>query len=110
MLCRSLTNPAWCLYGHDDRAIVHPAGGALPRPADGWLGDIMSTSRTTDQAPSAASPVPTAADVHTIVTSQGIRTVEPLIRPYVRHTPAITIDRADFGLPPGPLVLKLEQL
>jgi threonine dehydratase len=36
--------------------------------------------------------------------------VEPLIRPYLRHTPAITVDRSDFGLPPGPLVLKLEQL
>ena len=44
------------------------------------------------------------------MTSQGIRTVEPLIRPYVRRTPAITVDRAEFGLPPGPLVLKLEQL
>src|SRR5215469_18358530 len=110
MLCPSLTDPAWCLYDRHGRAIVHPAGRALPRPADGWLGDIMSTPRTTDQAPSTASPVPTAADIHTIVTSQGIRTVEPLIRPYVRQTPAITIDRADFGLPSGPLVLKLEHL
>ena len=70
----------------------------------------MSTPRTTDQAASTAPPAPTAADVHTIVTSRGIRTVEPLIRPYVRRTPAITVDRAEFGLPPGPLVLKLEQL
>src|SRR5215471_16415888 len=110
MLCRRLTNTAWPLYGRQDCAIVHPAGRGLPRPADGWLGDIMSTPRTTDQAPPTGSPAPTAADVHTVVTSQGIRTVEPPIRPYVRHTPAITIDRADFGLPPGPLVLKLEQL
>jgi threonine dehydratase len=110
MLCRSWTNPAWCLYGRHDRAIAHPSSRALPGPAGGWLGDTMSTPRTTDQAPATASPVPAAADVHIIVTSQGIRTVEPLIRPYVRHTPAITIDRADFGLPPGPLVLKLEQL
>jgi threonine dehydratase len=36
--------------------------------------------------------------------------VEPIIRPYLRHTPVITVDRADFGLPPGPLVLKLEML
>src|SRR6516162_8888793 len=70
----------------------------------------MSTPRTTDQAASTAPPAPTAADVHTVVTTKGIRTVEPLIRPYVRHTPAITVDRAEFGLPPGPLVLKLEQL
>jgi threonine dehydratase len=33
-----------------------------------------------------------------------------LLRPYVRRTPVITVDRADFGLPPGPLVLKLEFL
>ena len=45
-----------------------------------------------------------------MVTTQGIRNVEPLIRPYLRRTPTITVDRADFGLPPGPLVLKLEQL
>jgi threonine dehydratase len=82
----------------------------LPRPAGGWLGEIMSTPRTTDQAPSAQPPVPTAADVQAVVTTKGIRTVEPLIRPYVRRTPAITVDRAEFGLPPGPLVLKLEQL
>jgi threonine dehydratase len=68
----------------------------------------MSTSQTTDQAlpPHPAGP----ADVVTVVTTKGIRSVEPLIRPYVRHTPAITVDRAEFGLPPGPLVLKLEQL
>ena len=68
----------------------------------------MSTSRTTDQAPPEATHG--AADVVTVVTTQGIRNVEPLIRPYLRRTPTITVDRADFGLPPGPLVLKLEQL
>src|SRR5689334_24759518 len=62
----------------------------------------MSTPHTTGET--------TAADVGTVVNRHGIRTVEPLIRPYLRHTPAITVDRADFGLPPGPLVLKLEQL
>ena len=29
---------------------------------------------------------------------------------YIRRTPAVTVDRADFGLAPGPLTLKLEQL
>ena len=70
----------------------------------------MSIPRTTDQAPLARLPAATAADVVTVVTSQGIRRVEPVIRRYVRRTPVITVDRADFGLPPGPLVLKLEQL
>jgi threonine dehydratase len=70
----------------------------------------MSIPRTTDQAPLAHLPAATAADVVTVVTSQGIRSVEPVIRRYVRRTPVITVDRADFGLPPGPLLLKLEQL
>lgn len=60
--------------------------------------------------PGGSLPRVSTADVGTVVTRHGIQTVEPLIRPYLRHTPAITVDRADFGLPPGPLVLKLEQL
>jgi threonine dehydratase len=32
------------------------------------------------------------------------------IRRYVRRTPVVTVDRADFGLAAGPLTLKLEQL
>ena len=34
--------------------------------------------------------------------------VEKVIRPYIRRTPVIEIDRADFGLGTGPLCLKLE--
>jgi threonine dehydratase len=71
---------------------------------------MTTTPHPTGQAPSAQHHELTAADVGTVVTRHGIHTVEPLIRPYLRHTPAITVDRADFGLPPGPLVLKLEQL
>jgi threonine dehydratase len=70
----------------------------------------MTTPHTTGQAAPAQYRDLTAADVGTVVTRNGIRTVEPIIRPYLRHTPAITVDRADFGLPPGPLVLKLELL
>jgi threonine dehydratase len=88
------------------------AGGhlGLLMAGGGWLGDSMSIPRTTDQAPPAQPGGTTAADVVSVVTSQAIRAVEPLIRGYVRHTPAIAIDRAEFGLPAGPLVLKLEQL
>jgi threonine dehydratase len=122
--------------GHE---LTVPGAGAprLPLPTDGCLAEGMTTPHTTGQAPSAQRREPTgtgqgpvtkerglrppggsggslprvsAADVGTVVTRHGIQTVEPLIRPYVRHTPAITVDRADFGLPPGPLVLKLEQL
>jgi len=70
----------------------------------------MTTPDTTGQATPAQYHDLTAADVGTVVTRHGIRTVEPIIRPYLRHTPVITVDRADFGLPPGPLVLKLEML
>ncbi|MBO0776525.1 MAG: pyridoxal-phosphate dependent enzyme, partial [Actinobacteria bacterium] len=44
------------------------------------------------------------------VTREAIASVAPLIGPHLRETPVVRADRADFGLPPGPLVLKLEQL
>src|ERR1700728_835113 len=47
-----------------------------------------------------------AGDVPLI--QQSVVAVEARIRPYVRLTPVITIDRAELGLPPGPLTLKLE--
>jgi threonine dehydratase len=46
----------------------------------------------------------------TEITRDAIASVVPLIGPHVRRTPVVRADRADFGLPPGPLVLKLEQL
>ena len=33
-----------------------------------------------------------------------------IIRPYIRRTPILEVDAADFALPPAPLVLKLELL
>jgi threonine dehydratase len=51
-----------------------------------------------------------AADIATVINRQAISSIDPLIRPYLRRTPVICADRADFGLPPGPLVLKLEHL
>src|ERR1700728_2521698 len=47
-----------------------------------------------------------AGDVPLI--QQSVVAVEARIRPYVRLTPVITIDRAELGLPPGPLTIKLE--
>ena len=46
----------------------------------------------------------------TSVTRESISRIEPLIRPYVRHTPTIAVDGADFGLPAAPIRLKLECL
>jgi threonine dehydratase len=40
----------------------------------------------------------------------GVERVEEHIRRYIRCTPVISIDRAELGLPPGPLTLKLEFL
>ena len=44
------------------------------------------------------------------VSRRGIAEVAREIRPYIRRTPVISLDRADFGLAAGELVLKLEQL
>ncbi|MDR0343943.1 MAG: serine/threonine dehydratase [Nocardiopsaceae bacterium] len=44
------------------------------------------------------------------VTREAIASVAPLLRPHLRRTPVAPADLADFGLPPGPLLLKLEQL
>ncbi len=40
----------------------------------------------------------------------GVAAVAQRIAPYIRVTPVIRVDLADFGLPGGPLTLKLEQL
>jgi threonine dehydratase len=44
------------------------------------------------------------------ITRADIERVYPIIVPYIRKTPVITITGADFGLPPFSLTLKLEQL
>jgi threonine dehydratase len=44
------------------------------------------------------------------VTRADIERVYPIIAPHIRRTPIVTISGADFGLPPFPLTLKLEQL
>lgn len=53
-----------------------------------------------------------AADVTTrgSVTRDRIVAVERVIRPYVRVTPVVTVDRSDFGLGSGPLHVKMEFL
>ncbi|TPN76893.1 threonine/serine dehydratase [Mesorhizobium sp. CU2] len=44
------------------------------------------------------------------ITRERIAAVEPRIRPYVRHTPVMRVDMADFGKAPFPVDLKLECL
>jgi threonine dehydratase len=44
------------------------------------------------------------------ITREAIARIEPLIRPYVRRTPTIAVDAADFGLTATPIQLKLECL
>jgi threonine dehydratase len=44
------------------------------------------------------------------ITRQRIAAVEPLIRPYVRHTPVLRVDMANFDRPPLAVDLKLECL
>jgi threonine dehydratase len=44
------------------------------------------------------------------VTRSDIERVYSVIAPHIRRTPIVTVSGADFGLPPFPLTLKLEQL
>jgi threonine dehydratase len=44
------------------------------------------------------------------LTRERIIATERLIRPRIRRTPVLRLDRSELGLAPGPLVLKLEQL
>src|ERR1700679_2039945 len=46
----------------------------------------------------------------TPITRERIKATEAVIRPYIRRTPLVAADMADFGLPPGPLTFKLEFL
>src|ERR1700742_557560 len=46
----------------------------------------------------------------TEITRETIAATEAAIRPYIRRTPQVAADMADFGLPPGPLTFKLEML
>ncbi len=49
------------------------------------------------------------ADV-TDITRERITATEAVIRPYIRHTPLLSADLADFGLPSASLTFKLEML
>jgi threonine dehydratase len=44
------------------------------------------------------------------LTAPAVAEVEQVIRGHIRLTPTVTVDRAEFGLAPGPLTLKLEFL
>src|SRR5271170_3333004 len=44
------------------------------------------------------------------ITRERITATEVVIRPFVRRTPLVKAEMADFGLPPGPLTFKLEML
>jgi threonine dehydratase len=44
------------------------------------------------------------------ITRERIAATEAVIRPYVRRTPLLRADLADFDLPPSPLIFKLEML
>jgi threonine dehydratase len=48
--------------------------------------------------------------VDSLITRERIAEAERVIRPYIRHTPVIRVDLADFGLPARPVELKLELL
>src|SRR5205814_9550045 len=62
-------------------------------------------SREASRAAMWHPPTMTAAIIR-----EAIAATERLIRPHIRRTPVIAVDRAEFGLDPGPLVFKLEFL
>jgi len=47
---------------------------------------------------------------HSNITRERIAAMEPRIRPYIRHTPVLRVDMADFDRPPLAVDLKLECL
>ncbi len=49
-------------------------------------------------------------DQEVTITRERIAAAARVIRPYVRHTPIIEVDAAEFGLAPCRLIFKLEQL
>ncbi len=49
-------------------------------------------------------------DVSTEITRDRIAGTGRLIRPHLRHTPVIRTDAAEFWLPAGPLLFKMEQM
>ncbi|HXL23137.1 MAG TPA: threonine/serine dehydratase [Candidatus Dormibacteraeota bacterium] len=54
--------------------------------------------------------MPLQASAVAEVTREAIRATDGRIRPYIRRTPVIEVDAADFGLPPAQLTFKLELL
>ncbi len=48
--------------------------------------------------------------MRTEITRERIVEVDPVIRPYIRRTPTVAVDLADFGLPSRTIRLKLEYL
>src|SRR6266496_3986907 len=62
----------------------------------------MSTPGCANKGPAMAAT--------TDITRERIAATEAVIRPYVRRTPLLWADLADFGLPPAPLTFKLEML
>src|SRR5712692_1734559 len=51
-----------------------------------------------------------SSEMMTTIDREGIATTYAVIKPYMRVTPVVEVDGADFGLSRGTLTLKLEQL
>jgi threonine dehydratase len=75
---------------------MRPSFGPLPEI------DFVSSSR--------GERSPVVVDHPTAIDRGAIGRTERLIRPHVRHTPLLSADGSDFGLPAGPLAFKLELL
>src|SRR5258708_4420296 len=69
---------------------------------------ILSKSVSTMGATAPAKGEAMATPAESMITRERIAAFEHTIRPYIRHTPVIEIDAAEFGLQPARLRLKLE--
>src|SRR5262245_6386503 len=89
---------------------VKRAHGRFPHANSSNMEDSCRTRRfakmTQDVNPMSQAPM----SGHSPITRDRIAETERLIRPYVRRTPVMRVDLADFGLPARPVDLKLEFL
>src|SRR5262252_5539998 len=69
--------------------------------------EVVPSRRIHDQLQSFLKTRP-MRPMHTEITPQRIQAAERLIRPYIRRTPVLEANAADFGLAPANLTFKLE--
>lgn len=97
----------WCELGAGEA----PSGGDSRNDlhaSDPRLDRVRQSVAIGDAKESGSPKMLAKNDASNAISPDDIRSAEALIRRYIRRTPVMEVDAADFGLPPRPLVLKLE--